>query len=95
MQYKTYLKFLESQFCQSRKCQGNKILWDLDGFSQHLHLALGVYFTYDIKVASTCFTRVGSLVTSTHVILHYARDLKCGKTKTKMAAVGLLVFCPV
>ena len=35
----TYLKFLESQFCQSRKHQRNKILWDLDGFSQHLPVA--------------------------------------------------------
>ena len=36
---KLNLEFLESKFCQSRKRQRNKILWDLDGFSQHLAVA--------------------------------------------------------
>ena len=39
MQYKTYFDTLECQFCQSRKRQRNKILWDLDGFRQHLPVA--------------------------------------------------------
>ena len=36
---KLNLEFLESKFCQSRKRQGNKFLWDLYSFSQHLPVA--------------------------------------------------------
>ena len=32
----TYLEFLHSQFCQSRKRQWHEILWDLNSFRQHL-----------------------------------------------------------